>query len=337
MRMAWVAAFLLASLQDGLKPEQHLYELPFPAGKTVRILAGNGEGSTHQGDFFYSWDFLIPVGDIVCAARGGTVTQVFESRSDRRGMGILINHGDGTHALYGHLMKGGILVKKGEKVLTGEPIAKVGPDSGCPTPHLHYHVTTDERLATKNSAPVLTNFKGPGGRPWRPRQGESCTSENKEPAKLSDLRKARRTLPLVKAAVAIGAGDFVREAMRHVSGVGAEPLKDYPQVDSLEENLLKNLTYPQAVFAVNECKNSPRFKEFEARLDQLKAKISPEQEKAVREQLAARKAFLQALKHDLRDAWDSAREPYERASKSADAAVSRLARELRDAITPVVR
>jgi hypothetical protein len=334
-----MAALLLTTLQDdkGLKPEQHLYELPFPAGKTIRVLAGNGEGSTHQGDFFYSWDFLIPVGDIVCATRGGTVSQIFDSRTDRRGMGILINHGDGTHALYGHLMRGGILVKKGEKVETGEPIAKVGPESGCPTPHLHYHVTTDERLSKKNSAPVLTNFKGPGGQAWRPRQGESCTSENKEPANLSDLRRARRTLPLLQAAVSLKAGDFVREAMRHVSGIDAALLKNYPKVDALEADLLKDLTYAKAVFAVNECKNSPHLKEFEARLEQLKAKVTPDQEKAVREQLNARKAFIQALKNDLRDSWDSAREPYEKASKSSDPAVARLAKELRDAITPAVR
>jgi hypothetical protein len=354
MRAVSLIGLWAVLLQDKAPdPKAHLYEFPFPAGKTIRVLAGNGEGSTHQGDFLYCWDFLIPVGDIVCATRSGTVSQVFDARSERRGMGVLINHGDGTHALYGHLLRGGVLVKIGEKVFAGEPIAKVGPESGCDTPHLHYHVTTDERLRTKNSAPVSTNFKGPDGRAWIPHAGDSCTSSNAEPAGLSDIRRARRARPLLEAALALKAYDVAMEISRALAGIDTknpnveEILKGLPEkekIEKLDGDLLATIAgqppgraLALATFAMNECRNSPRYKEFEAKAAELKEKVSAEEQKQIRATAEARKALIQGLKSDLRDSWTQAREQYEKAAKSSDGTVQQLAKPLLSAVTIHVR
>jgi hypothetical protein len=188
--------------QDAAKP---VYDFPFPAGKSIRILQGNGVG-THTGNLRYSWDFLIPVGDVVVAARDGTVAKISDQRTAKRGAGVLILHDDGTCATYGHLQRGAMLVKKGERVLKGEPIGKVGPESGCPTPHLHFHVTSSGR--SLNTIPL--QFKGSGGS-CNPTGGDMCASTTAEPPDLSQLRLLRRALPLLVMATRIDADDLIQE------------------------------------------------------------------------------------------------------------------------------
>jgi murein DD-endopeptidase MepM/ murein hydrolase activator NlpD len=159
---------------------------------------------THTGDIIYAWDFLIPVGDVVVAVRGGVVAKLCDQTARGRGWGVLVIHDDGTMATYGHLMREGLLVKKGERILKGEPIGKVGPESGCPTPHLHFHVT--ESCRSTRSIPI--RFKGPIANPVA---GDSCTSNNAEPADLAQLRLLRRALPLLIMAIRIKADGLEQE------------------------------------------------------------------------------------------------------------------------------
>jgi hypothetical protein len=360
----WIWLFLAAAVapQDppkpaGADPAAHLYDFPWPAGKTYPVLAGNGEGSTHQGDFHYSWDFLIPAGDVIVAAREGVVESVWDDAKAKRGLGVMINHGDGTHALYGHLLRGsgGILVKKGERVWKGEPIAKIGPEAGGAPPHLHFHVTTDERLRTMMSAPVAVNFKGEGAKAWRPRRGDRCTSETVEPAHLADLRKIRRVKPLLDAAVALRAYDFALEAKRAVpassaprSDAAAELLKslgDLDRIDALDEDLLKEIdrlagarAYERALFATAECGRSKLKEEFAQREQALRENVSAEEQQAAKARLAARRLLLRGLRDDLKGSWDAARSSYAKAAQQKDDdGVARLAGQLHDAITPSVR
>jgi murein DD-endopeptidase MepM/ murein hydrolase activator NlpD len=207
MGCGWLV-MLFGCLQDQAKAA---YDFPFPAGKSIRILQGNGVG-THTGNLHHSWDFLIPVGEVVVAAREGTVGKISDHASSRRGMGILIIHDDGTCATYGHLLRGSHMVKKGERVLRGEPIGKVGPESGCPTPHLHFHVTDSPR--TMNT--IAVRFQGPRG-PCNPTAGDICASTTAEPADLAQIRLLRRTLPLLILAMRIRARDLEQEMRKAIA------------------------------------------------------------------------------------------------------------------------
>lgn len=86
--------------------------------------------------FHEGMDFTAPQGTDVYATGEGTV----ESAGWKQGYGncIIINHGYNYKTLYGHLHK--IEVKKGQRVVRGDVIGKVGNTGKSTGPHLHYEV-----------------------------------------------------------------------------------------------------------------------------------------------------------------------------------------------------
>lgn len=91
----------------------------------------HGKSSFHGGI-----DLAAPVGTQVNAAASGEV--VFAGERGGYGKAVLIRHQFGYVTLYGHLSK--ILVKKGQKVSTGDLIASVGKTGRVTGPHLHFEV-----------------------------------------------------------------------------------------------------------------------------------------------------------------------------------------------------
>jgi len=57
---------------------------------------------------------------------------------------VLIDHKDGTSALYLHLQKDSIVVKEGEEVVQGQKIGKADSSGYVTNPHLHFQVTPKE-------------------------------------------------------------------------------------------------------------------------------------------------------------------------------------------------
>jgi hypothetical protein len=55
---------------------------------------------------------------------------------------VLIDHGNGEFSLTGHLHKGSVLVKKGDRVKAGQLIAEAGNSGSSLGPHLHYELRT---------------------------------------------------------------------------------------------------------------------------------------------------------------------------------------------------
>lgn len=81
-------------------------------------------------------DFPGPTGTPVLAAHGGVVTV---ARSlDGYGNTVALKHELGASTLYAHLSA--ILVKPGERVVAGQPIARVGSSGVSTGPHLHFEL-----------------------------------------------------------------------------------------------------------------------------------------------------------------------------------------------------
>lgn len=101
--------------------------------------------------FHKGMDFSAPVGSDVYATGNGVVVY---AGYERGGYGnfIRINHGFNYETYYAHLSK--ILVKRGQKVVRGEVIAKVGNTGKSVGPHLHYEV----RLRGQPQNPVHYYF-----------------------------------------------------------------------------------------------------------------------------------------------------------------------------------
>ena len=127
------------------------YRLPWSAGISHAVAQGPGEEPTHQG--LNAWDFDLRY-ELVLAARGGRVAMVraseraggCDSSFTGRANYILIDHGDGTSALYLHIDYQGALVKEGALVAQGDAIAYSGSSGlscgggGWAGPHLHFQV-----------------------------------------------------------------------------------------------------------------------------------------------------------------------------------------------------
>ncbi len=111
---------------------------------------------TKNLDFHAGIDFAAPQGTQIHAPADGVV--VFAGRYPlqrsvgwwRYGNLVVLAHGDDFRTLFGHCSE--VQVKTGQRVLQGDPIAKVGSTGWSTSPHLHYEVR--RRDAERDFAPV---------------------------------------------------------------------------------------------------------------------------------------------------------------------------------------
>ncbi len=217
-------AGVLASCGNAGDAAASSYLLPWPGGESFRVLQGplimdgmgvctSGCGSHQDPDGRHAWDFDLPEGTTVLAARGGTVGLVVGSwRPDHCGglgpvtnplpgytvnqaMGnqanlVRIDHGDGTSALYLHLSEVApaieLKARDGGSVARGDVLGRSGKTglTGC-VPHLHFQV---EKTAPADwyteSLPIVFGdpdvlAQDPDG---LPAEGSSYRSGNTPPA-----------------------------------------------------------------------------------------------------------------------------------------------------------
>jgi murein DD-endopeptidase MepM/ murein hydrolase activator NlpD len=124
------------------------YLLPFPVGDSARLIQGNNGPWGHTGHAAYAFDFVMPVGSPVTAARRGRVVAVEEqfvdgTRTPGRENYVVVRHADGTFGRYYHLTKDGALVNVGQDVAAAQIIGRSGNTGASAGPHLHFDVTRD--------------------------------------------------------------------------------------------------------------------------------------------------------------------------------------------------
>ncbi|MDS1347671.1 peptidoglycan DD-metalloendopeptidase family protein [Planktothrix agardhii] len=149
----WFGDVALTGTSSTPPPPVGKYQLPYPDGKTYQVTQGNNGGTSHYDQWNrYAWDFNMLEGSTVVATRGGKVVSLYEGSqtklSSLNGWSqytnyVLIDHGDGTSALYLHLKYNGVLPNVGDSVSQNQPIAQSGKTGyilGIPGDHLHYSV-----------------------------------------------------------------------------------------------------------------------------------------------------------------------------------------------------
>lgn len=121
------------------------YRLPWRGGLVRLCIQGNRGLVSHRGREKFAYDFSMPVGSVICAARAGSISYVdvtHRSRGFKASNNLIgIDHGDGTTAWYVHLKLGGVLITEGDHVEIGQPIALSGNVGRSMVPHLHFEVT----------------------------------------------------------------------------------------------------------------------------------------------------------------------------------------------------
>jgi murein DD-endopeptidase MepM/ murein hydrolase activator NlpD len=159
---------------------QSPYRLPWSAGQAYLCVQSNRGIVSHRGWERFAYDFSMPVGTPVCAARGGKVVNVVVSHE---GHGhhwpnnlVAIKHDDDTLGYYLHLRKDGSRVKVGDVVKQGQVIAESGHVGNSMLPHLHFHVTDAKRTTT-----LPITFSDVGKDAGIPRMFKTYTSSNLSP------------------------------------------------------------------------------------------------------------------------------------------------------------
>lgn len=207
------------------------YRMPF-GGSERRVLSqGVGGRHSHSGPSKWSFDFAMPWGTPVLAARAGTVVEVVEGqlsggttpRFYDKANRVTVLHTDGTLAMYAHLRHGAV-VSVGEAVKTGDLLGFSG-DTGYSTgPHLHFMVWKRQPDLTLASVPIRFHdgsregvIPSPGlaYAPACGTSGEGCAPGEKAPTEVS-VPAAPAAKPLPGARQPDGACECANGAVIHV-------------------------------------------------------------------------------------------------------------------------
>ena len=138
--------FRLGDFNDEEYDTEYAYTLPFEMNSEYEVTQSSNGGFSHQNK--HSYDFKMPLGSAIHAARSGIVVQVKEDSNSgcgswecsNQGNFILIYHDDGTFAAYYHLYQNGALVNLGDSVADGQLIGYSGNTGWSTGPHLHFEV-----------------------------------------------------------------------------------------------------------------------------------------------------------------------------------------------------
>jgi murein DD-endopeptidase MepM/ murein hydrolase activator NlpD len=107
-----------------------------------------------KNEDWYAWDKpVLATGDGTVVAAGGDERdnirggQSYFNGGDVKqapmkfyGNHVLIDHGNGEFSMLAHLQHGSLLVKKGDKVTRGQPVARIGSSGSSNNPHLHFEL-----------------------------------------------------------------------------------------------------------------------------------------------------------------------------------------------------
>ena len=138
------------------------WQLPFCVGPTDRLRSLLGcsclpvvgtccqacDGITHKDELRYAYDFLLPIGTPVLAARAGEVVAAVDwfGRGGRskehkaKANYVALRHAPGLYSRYYHLAKASVRVRVGQRVEAGELIGCSGNSGFSSAPHLHFDV-----------------------------------------------------------------------------------------------------------------------------------------------------------------------------------------------------
>lgn len=134
---------------DAIHNDNYIYSLPFEVGQTYKMVQGYGGKFSHNDEEnYFAYDFRMPVGIPIYAAREGVVVRVkdgfvrggLDKALRQKANFIHIEHDDGTLGTYGHLMENGSIVKVGDYVQKGQKIGYSGNTGYTGSPHMHFAV-----------------------------------------------------------------------------------------------------------------------------------------------------------------------------------------------------
>ena len=162
---------------DANHDDSYVYQLPYAAADSYRVLQGYGAPLSHTGLEYWTVDFDMPVGTPVYAARDGVVVRLrekhdracWEPRCGRYANFVVVLHDDMTTGEYYHLRQHGVVVDVGQRVAQGALLGYSGNTGKSTMPHLHFGVYRASSWGRTESVPV--RFLTDNGILQRPESG----------------------------------------------------------------------------------------------------------------------------------------------------------------------
>ncbi len=216
------------------EPGQRPYRLPFDTRTPRFVGQANGGPYSHADPWsFHAFDFIMPIGTPIVAARRGSVVRVVDGytrcclprEEGYAANEVMVLHKDGSFASYVHL-KPGIPVEEGDHLQPGDLVGYSGHTGYSRYPHLHFVVSIRDSRTTQRSIPI--EFKVGKGKTRVPQRGEfigGSPPRNAELRVLADGIEVMEDRPVVREPgshvklrvhLAAGGGRF-REVTAHPS------------------------------------------------------------------------------------------------------------------------
>lgn len=147
--------------------------------------SSGGKGLRNEDYFAWNQPVLAPADGVVMSVKNGVGdnTPNRAQGGDLYGNVIVIKHRDGEFSLLGHLKHGSVAVKPGERVTSGQRIARVGNSGMSTEPHLHFQLMDTSDWKTAHGLPLqLVDYVSNGTRVDRgePRRGEVVSKRSPE-------------------------------------------------------------------------------------------------------------------------------------------------------------
>jgi murein DD-endopeptidase MepM/ murein hydrolase activator NlpD len=118
--------------------------------KLVDGLPYKNKGDKNEDWYCYNQPVLAAEGGTVVFAADGIANNLTPGKLDYpidytnlTGNVVYIEHSDGTLAMYAHMIPNSLLVKAGQKVVTGQELGRLGNSGNSSAPHLHFHVVAN--------------------------------------------------------------------------------------------------------------------------------------------------------------------------------------------------
>jgi murein DD-endopeptidase MepM/ murein hydrolase activator NlpD len=153
---------------DADHDDAYVYRLPYGDEVSFPVIQSYESKLSHRGAERFTVDFGMPVGTTVHAARDGVVVLVEDSHDigcalvecGQFANFVVLLHDDGTTGEYFHLERGSALVRPGERVERGQPLAQSGNTGFSTAPHLHFGVYRTTRDGSTESLAVQFAVRG---------------------------------------------------------------------------------------------------------------------------------------------------------------------------------
>ena len=164
------------------------YILPYSSPNAYTVIQGqcSPAGNGHRGFNRYSYDFGMAVNTPFIAARSGTVVALEESHLDGQvgpsGLDnyLVVQHADGSAALYGHITNNGSVVGVGVAVTQGQLLGFSGNTGNTGNvAHLHFSVHSCNPVTggSDNCPTIPTNFRNTSPNPQGLQVGITYTAQ----------------------------------------------------------------------------------------------------------------------------------------------------------------